>query len=114
MVLPVLFIVSLTLFDPPQWLWFIPEPVVDTVGFRPLEMLLNIALFVPLGLGLGAWWPSRPRLLWGAIVLSVGIELAQLTLPDRHTDPVDVLTNGVGALLGFAVARWIHAARRRE
>ncbi len=110
----VLFVASMTLFDPPQWMWFIPEPVVDAVGFRPMVMLLNVALFVPLGLSLGAWWPSRPRLLWVAVALSVTVELVQLTLPDRYTDPLDVLANSAGAALGFVTARWLHSRRRRE
>jgi len=93
-------ILMLTLFDPPDWLPFLPEPVVDTVDFAVLEMAANVVLFVPLGLVLGFWWPRQRRVVWSAVALSVTIELLQLRLEDRVSDPVDVVTNSLGALLG--------------
>ncbi|WP_310529098.1 VanZ family protein, partial [Nocardioides sp.] len=63
-------------------------------------LLLNVLLFVPLGVGLALlttwpWW--RVALVAGA--MSSVIELIQLVLP-RYADPVDVVTNTLGALLG--------------
>ncbi len=107
----VAFVVALTLFDPPEWLGLVPPPLLDRVGFRPLEMTANVVLFVPFGLSLGGWWPSRPRVLVAAFVLSVGIELAQLTMPDRVSDPVDVLMNVTGAVIGFFVMARLRTAR---
>ncbi|MEX2563361.1 MAG: VanZ family protein [Nitriliruptoraceae bacterium] len=94
-------IVMLTLFDPPDWLPFLPDPVVDTVDFAVLEMAANVALFVPLGLVLGFWWPHHRRVVWSAVALSVTIELLQLRLEDRVSDPVDVVANSLGAWLGY-------------
>lgn len=108
------FIAAFTLFDPPDWLPWIPAPVVETLGFRPLEMLLNVALFVPLGVSLGWWWPTRPLVIGAAVAVSVTVELLQLGMPDRVSDPVDVLTNSIGAVLGFAVAAVVRARRRGD
>lgn len=96
-------VVSFTLFDPPQWFGLVPEPLFDAVGFRAIEMMLNIALFVPLGVVLGYWWPGRWRIVWFAVALSVGVETVQLWLPERLSDIVDVLTNSTGAAIGFAL-----------
>jgi hypothetical protein len=67
--------------------------------------VLNVVLFVPLGL-LMAWagrdW--RVAIALGAVA-SVGIELAQISLPARHPAPADVLWNVTGSLLGALVHR---------
>lgn len=72
-----------------------------------LDVAVNIALFVPLGL-LGAlllprrrWWVAA----LACLVLSAGIELAQHAfLPGRSASVRDVACNTAGALLGCAVA----------
>lgn len=69
--------------------------------------LMNIALFVPLGFFLPWLWKrfrSFPMTLLGGIGLSLAIELMQLFV-GRATDINDFMTNTLGALLGFALAK---------
>ncbi len=66
----------------------------------------NLSLLLPLGLvgpialpALGGWW----RVALVALLISAGIEAAQLSIPDRSADIDDVIVNVFGAVLGFAV-----------
>ncbi|MCT1396192.1 VanZ family protein [Microbacterium sp. p3-SID338] len=71
-----------------------------------LEVLANVALFIPLGLLLPIAWP-RLR-VWGATVagglLSVLIEVVQAFLPSRVPALSDVLANTTGTFLGAGLA----------
>lgn len=74
---------------------------------EPLDLALNLALYVPLGLALRRWpWA---RLLLLAAALSAGIEFSQYWNSDRHPSPGDVATNAAGAVLGAA---WLRRRRR--
>ena len=69
------------------------------------ERVLNVLLFVPLGV-LGAL--VRPRWSLGrwvvlGVVLSGALETAQATMPGRDASLVDVLANAAGLVLGAAV-----------
>lgn len=72
-----------------------------------IEMVSNVILFVPLGLAL-RW--QNPRLGLGRIAMiaaavSVGVELTQgLVLTDRWPSTTDVIMNGLGGLVGAAIA----------
>lgn len=85
------------------------------------EFLANIAMFVPVGMLAALWLPRRWWLL-GAVVavgLSVGIEQYQgAFLPNRVSDPRDVLSNGLGGLLGATLVglfrSLLPAPRRRR
>lgn len=73
-----------------------------------VDFLLNILLFVPLGIGLGLAGFSWRRAAVLAALLSCGIELLQMkVIAGRDASLGDVLTNtmggGIGALLG---AQW--------
>jgi hypothetical protein len=73
------------------------------------DALLNLALFLPVGLvvgALGAGW--RLAIAVGALA-SLGIELTQLLLPGRHPTPADLLWNAAGAGLGVP----LHVTLRR-
>jgi VanZ family protein len=72
---------------------------------EPLDLAVNLLLYMPLGLALRRW-PWR-RVLLVAALLSAVIELAQVWNSDRHASPGDVVANAIGALL----AVW--AGRRR-
>jgi glycopeptide antibiotics resistance protein len=84
------------------------------------EFLANVAMFVPVGLIAALWLPRRWWVL-GAVVavgLSVGIEFAQAVyLPYRVADPRDVLSNGMGGLLGATFVGFVRSLlpeRRRR
>ncbi len=92
------------------------------VDYDMVEFAANVAMFAPLGmllvllLGRSRWWLA---VLCG-IALTCGIEFVQRYLPDRVSDPRDILANSVGALAGallvlaitYPKARRAHRARR--
>lgn len=90
--------------------WFATE--TWTQGTVP-EFGLNILLFVPIGIiavrFLRSWWL---RIL-GPLVLTFLIESLQLPLPDRVSDPRDIVANMLGALIGI-FAMWLVMAYRRD
>jgi glycopeptide antibiotics resistance protein len=62
-----------------------------------LGLLLPVGLLGPIAIpALGRWW----RVALVALLLSAGIEVAQLVIPDRSADIDDVILNVAGALLG--------------
>jgi hypothetical protein len=73
----------------------------------PLERLLNVLLFLPLGYALASV-VTRKR--WHAVALaaalSVGIELTQALIASRNSDVLDVAANTLGAALGAQLTRW--------
>ncbi|HET9404741.1 MAG TPA: VanZ family protein, partial [Burkholderiales bacterium] len=94
------------------------------------DVAINVAAYVPLGLlasiGFGArHGPARGVVAatLAAAVLSLGMEALQMFLPARIASNVDLLANGLGALLGAIAAPLLapnrtlggalHAARRR-
>ncbi len=85
--------------------------LVDVVG--------NLLLFVPVGLTVAAAHPGRTRrrrflvATAVALVLSAGIETAQLWMPSRASDVDDVLFNTTGAMLGAALGILVPRPRPR-
>jgi hypothetical protein len=70
-------------------------------GSRGLaDAVLNTLLFLPLGIALG--WRTRPSLLPLAVplLLSSGIEIAQVFIPGRDGSLGDILFNGLGGAIG--------------
>jgi glycopeptide antibiotics resistance protein len=92
-------------FEPTRWL-----------DFDAVELLLNVAMFVPLGLflvlllGRRAWWIG---ILFG-VALTVVIEFVQQSLPSRVSDPRDLVANSVGAVLGVLLALILTAGKARR
>lgn len=85
-------------------------PNVNCVPFvgmaeAPLESVLNVFLFVPLGLMLPLFWKrfrdGRFAVLYG-FTLSLAVEVGQLF--SGNTDIDDLLTNTLGTFLGYLVA----------
>lgn len=77
----------------------------------PREFLLNILMFLPLGLLLAHWGTSRASL--AATLLTLGIEIAQIGVIGRISDPRDLIANVTGAFLGVIAASLIRRTRRR-
>ncbi|MCP5348767.1 MAG: VanZ family protein [Gammaproteobacteria bacterium] len=73
------------------------------------DISINLLLYMPLGflvaLSLAPARLSRPGLHWGwGFLLSVGVEVVQAFI-GRFSDATDVVSNGTGYVLGFAIAR---------
>jgi hypothetical protein len=69
-----------------------------------LDAVLNIGLFVPLGVGLALLGVGTMRAALGGLVLSLTVELLQATVvPGRDPALRDVLTNMLGAVTGAAI-----------
>lgn len=78
------------------------------------DLLANVVLFLPLGFG-AAGLLSKTRLtsiaqlvatLLMSVGLSVGVELLQVFLPARAATYTDIITNGLGGLLGGFCFQW--------
>jgi hypothetical protein len=85
--------------------------------FGGVDAILNVVLFLPLGIGLAlAGFRAVPSLL-AIFFFSSGIEVAQyFVITGRDGNIGDVLTNVLGGSLGFALARrsdvWRRPSRR--
>ena len=78
------------------------------------DRLSNVIMFIPGGFlfALLLRPKARPHVLYSGFLVSACIETIQSFMPDRTGDPVDVLMNGSGALLGAAGALGVHRWRR--
>jgi VanZ family protein len=77
------------------------------------DVLVNLTLFLPLGVALALRGASLGRTALLALLLSGGIELLQATLiPGRRGTWVDLFTNAAGALAGALLVRGYLALRR--
>ena len=82
-----------------------------------VDVILNVLLFVPLGVGISLLDVPAKRAILMMCVLSVLIETAQLfVIPGRDGTIGDVLTNTLGGTLGFAASRdariWLRPSPR--
>lgn len=97
-------------------LYFERHPATDWITFNGLEFAANVLLFAPFGLffvlllGRARWWLA---ILLG-VVLTLGIEFAQQFIPNRVSDPRDILSNSIGAILGTLAALVLTAAKARR
>ncbi len=89
----------------------------DWITYSLLEFWSNVAMYVPVGLffllllGRRRWWLAIAL----GVLLTLGIEFVQQYLPDRVSDPRDILANSVGAFIGVVAAllvTWPAAVRR--
>jgi len=78
-----------------------------------VEFAANVVLFVPMGflLTLVFRHPWYGTIL--AVVLSAGVEIAQIVIPSRQPTLRDIVSNSIGAALGALVA-WLVVVRRRR
>lgn len=75
-------------------------PMCVICGDRGLaDAILNVVMFVPLGLAVGMLVHPVAAIVAGALISS-GIELIQILVPGRHPSLGDVAFNAAGALTG--------------
>lgn len=95
---------------PARWVFLstidaLAAPVYLVFPDAEVDQVLNVALFVPLGVTLALLLPRR--LWWAAILagaaLSATVEYVQAAIPGRVPDGTDVLWNTVGAAVGVAL-----------
>jgi hypothetical protein len=93
-------------------LWPQPPAPVDSHfcvicgSFGTVDALLNVLLFVPLGIGLSLLERSDRRAILAMCALSIAIETAQFfVIPGRDSTLGDVLANTLGGALGFMAPR---------
>jgi hypothetical protein len=71
-----------------------------------VSSILNLLLFLPLGIGLAIYRFGAKRAVVLMCVLAILIETAQLLfIPGRNATIGDVLANSLGGAIGFAIAR---------
>lgn len=107
-------IVTLT----PEWSSPKPDLAITCVlcgDFGGPDLILNVVLFVPLGLVLAALGVRPLRTLGIALALSLAIEAIQVLLPGRSPTLRDALCNAAGGWLGAVLALrgadWIAPSR---
>jgi hypothetical protein len=70
-----------------------------------VDVLLNVCLFVPLGLFLRLLGWRRGRVIWCGLLTTLGVETAQLLMiAGRDPSASDVITNSAGTLIGTLLA----------
>lgn len=85
-----------------------------------VDVVLNVLLFLPLGVGLERWGMSARRAFLISVVLSTVVEFLQATVvTGRDPSFRDIATNSTGGWLGAALTHswrdwvWPEASRRR-
>ncbi len=82
-----------------------------SVRYLCVDLMGNVAVFIPLGVGLAGLFHRPPRrrgvslalCVLGGALLSLTIESIQFDMPTRAADSTDVLLNSLGAALGAAL-----------
>lgn len=79
---------------------------VPWLTYARIELLANVALFLPFGWWAVRGWPQwRAAVIPAGLVVSVLIESTQgLFLAERTASVLDVLANTTGAAIGFVLA----------
>jgi hypothetical protein len=82
------------------------------------DAVLNVALFLPLGLVAG-WRAKSPwKVALAGALFSTAIELLQIAVPGRDPELRDILSNSAGAALGAALVyrprAWLFPGERRS
>lgn len=98
---------------------FSPEivliPFLDMIS-GPIDTVLNIVLFVPLGFFLPLLYKKYSRISNIALtgfLFSLSIEIVQM-FGRGSTDINDLITNTIGASLGYFIYKWFMRIARKE
>ena len=81
--------------------WWIVNPTVESKK-EAVQYLMNILFFIPYGL-LFPWKDNWKRVFVTALVLSVSIELSQFIFNLGWCEVDDVISNTLGAMIGWGV-----------
>ena len=79
------------------------HPLAYSQGF---DLLVNIAIFAPLGASLRWVGVGFRRSVALGACLSTVIEIVQLGIPGRFTSTDDLILNTVGAAVGYLAGAW--------
>ena len=79
-----------------------------------LEVLLNIALFMPIGLLLGGMGMKLKRVFLCGVILSGIIEVSQFVLCRGLCETDDVIHNTLGCVIGYFLVRSVALVRSEE
>ena len=79
-----------------------------------LEVLLNIALFMPIGLLLGGMGMKLKRVFLSGVVLSGIIEVSQFVLCRGLCETDDVIHNSLGCVIGYFLVRSVALVRSEK
>lgn len=96
--------------------WLHARDMFEWIYWTRLEVLANVAMFVPLALlltfvlGARRWWLALALCL----AVTVGIEATQHFMPGRVASMRDIVANGAGAAIGVALAALIEGTLRFE
>jgi hypothetical protein len=96
---------ELRVLNPLAWL----DPQTWTTGSRR-EFVLNVLLFVPAGL-LAARYGTRRGVL-APLLLTAAIEIVQIPMGDRMSDPRDLVADTTGGALGATLATLLRGGTR--
>lgn len=91
-------------------------PSGDAGASTPVELLINLVLFVPFGLFLGAlapawsWWKAGVAALGASLLL----ETVQHLVSTGSFDTTDLVVNTAGALVGWAIFLAVRRSARER
>ena len=88
--------------------WIVNPTVVNKA--EAVQYLLNILFFIPYGL-LIPWKENWKRVFVTALVLSISIELSQYIFNLGWCEVDDVISNTLGALIGYGI--WWKVSKRK-
>jgi len=71
-----------------------------------VDVVLNVLLFLPLGVGLALASVRASRAVAAMAAFTITIECLQFVVPGRDPSIGDVLMNVAGGALGFGIGRW--------
>lgn len=95
--------------------WAHARGMFEWIYWTRLEVLANVAMFVPLAvlltfvMGARRWW----IVLGLCVVATVGVELTQHFMPGRVASVRDIMANSLGAVLGVVLAAVLERIVRR-
>ena len=77
-----------------------------------IEVLLNIALFIPIGLLLGGMGMKLKKVFLSGVILSCVIEGSQFAFRRGLCETDDVIHNTLGCIIGYLVFLWLLKIKR--